>query len=87
MEGEEEEEVVTCEQEAKHGEKEGNSTLDPPLSLAPPRDLPHYLEPYRSVLPPSLMPASRDQTAYPHVLLPDNDTGWRLMISPSPSPI
>lgn len=38
-------------------------------------DTPLYLEPYGGVLPPSLQPVS-SRIAYPHVLLPDDISGW-----------
>ena len=37
--------------------------------------IPLYLEPYRAVLPPSLMPAT-SKTAYPHTLLPEDTSEW-----------
>ena len=37
--------------------------------------IPLYLEPYRAILPPSLMPAT-SRTAYPHTLLPEDTSEW-----------
>lgn len=37
--------------------------------------LPLYLQPYSSVLPPSLLPAP-SKTGYPHTLLPEDTSGW-----------
>ena len=38
-------------------------------------DIPLYLEPYRAVLPPSLMSAT-SRTAYPHTRLPGDASEW-----------
>ena len=43
--------------------------------LPPGVGLPLYLQPYSSVLTPSLLPAP-SRTAYPHTLLPDDTSGW-----------
>ena len=49
-------------------------TTNPPAA-AQVEDVSLHLEPYRGVLPPSLMPAS-SRTAYPHTLLPEDTSEW-----------
>ena len=52
-------------------------TTNPPAAPAAAQveGVPLHLEPYRGVLPPSLMPAS-SRTAYPHTLLPEDTSEW-----------